>query len=220
MEKGSARPLVFDLDGTLIDSRQDIAAACNFALSRVGLQPKSVAEICSFVGNGAPYLLCGTAGIDEGDPLYGELQQHFQDYYLRHPFDLCSVLPGAMAALGFPGRLRAMCTNKPRAVTQLISDGLGFAPLLSSTVAAGDCPQKKPHPEPLQLVAQQLAVPATALIMIGDGPQDILAGHAVGAHTIGVRGGLLPEEQMVAAEPHVVLDSLLELPDYLAEAHL
>lgn len=214
------RPLVFDLDGTLIDSRGDIAAACNFALRSAGRPPLSVAEIGAFVGNGSTSLLENTAGIDRADAGFEALIGHFGQYYVAHPTVFSTLLPGALEALKLPGRARALCTNKPRAVTERVLEGLSLGRYFAVVVAAGDCESLKPHPGPLELVAARLGTAACELVMIGDGPQDIWAGKAVGAHTIGVRGGFLPEADLRAARPDAILDTLLELPAYLDEQGL
>ncbi len=214
-----ARPLVFDLDGTLIDSRRDIANAANFALEALGRSALPVETVTSFVGNGAPYLLeqLSLATDPHGDKAQGRdlLAPHFQKYYLAHPVDFSTVLPGVPEALRLSGRQMALCTNKPRNVTELVVAGLGWGETFAAVVAAGDTVHKKPHGEPLELVARLLGVPPNTLIMIGDGPQDIEAGKAVGAHTVGVRGGLLPEEYLEASAPDVILHDLRELGAYL-----
>lgn len=220
----SRRPLVFDLDGTLIDSRADIAAATNFALLEIGRLPLSLELICSFVGNGAPFLLQRVAASFPSQPLstaeFEELSGHFHAYYRAHPVDLSCILPGAEQALTLDQRTCALCTNKPRALTDLVIAGFDWEERFSAVVGGGDTPLKKPHRDPLDLVAELLGVQACDLIMIGDGHQDIGAGKAVGAHTIGVRGGFLDEELLASSEPDVILDSLLDLPAYLERKRL
>lgn len=220
----SRRALVFDLDGTLIDSRADIAAATNYALSELGRTPLSLELICSFVGNGAPHLLQCIADSFPSNPLstaeFEDLSKHFHSYYRAHPIDHSIVLPGAEAALALPGRVCALCTNKPKALSELVIAGLNWEDRFAAVVGGGDTPFKKPHRDPLDLVADLLEIRASDLIMIGDGHQDIGAGKAVGAHTIGVRGGFLDEELLERSEPDVILTSLLELPAYLEQSAL
>lgn len=220
----SRRALVFDLDGTLIDSRGDIAAAANFGLGQLGRAPLPVETICGFVGNGAPYLLRRVADVAPGGPLAEEdfmaLSAHFHAYYRAHPVDLSTVLPGVQACLHLPERALAICTNKPRSLTDLVVSGLGWDGLFHAVVGGGDTPNKKPHREPLDLVAQLLGVSAHELIMVGDGWQDVGSGRAVGAHTVGVRGGFLEERLLEEAAPDVILDDLTQLPGYLERARL
>jgi len=218
------RALVFDLDGTLIDSRLDIALAVNFALGQLGRAPLPVAQIAQFVGNGAPVLLQKVAQhAFEGSPTEEqlvELSAHFHAYYREHPVDYSTVLPGARECLQLPDRLFALCTNKPRVITDLVIAGLGLQDAFDAVVGGGDTPNKKPHREPLDLVAQLLDRPVHELIMVGDGPQDVDCGRAVGAHTVGVRGGFLAEHLLIASAPDVILDDLTHLPAYLAARKL
>jgi phosphoglycolate phosphatase len=93
---------------------------------------------------------------------------------------------------------------------------LDLARYFRVVVAGGDPPRPKPSPEPLEYVAARLGVPARALVMVGDGPQDVLAGRAAGAYTVAVRGGMASDERLLAAEPHAVLASLAELPALVA----
>ena len=214
------RPLVFDLDGTLIDSRRDIAAACNFALSSTGRAELPLEVIASFVGRGALALLRDAVGEVGREELL-TLLAHFQDYYRRHPTEFNAFMPGALEAMSRnQGRPIALCTNKPWALTEVVLESLGWEQAFDAVVAPSENEQKKPHPEPLQKIARLLEVPPQSLIMIGDAPPDIGAGRAVGAHTIGVRGGFASDTVLLGSNPHMVLDSLTDLGSYLSEAGL
>lgn len=219
MSRSSVRPLVFDLDGTLIDSRGDIAAACNHALNSAGLPTLSVSQISAHVGNGARALLHGVlTELTDPPPALDErtLFAAFQSYYLSHPTDYNAHLPGVETALALrAGRPIALCTNKPAHLTESVLRSLGWLDRFDSIVAPEPDDPVKPDPALLLRVASELRVAPSSLIMIGDGPQDIGAGHAVGAHTIGLKGGFLPLSRLIGAKPHVLLDSLLALPAYL-----
>jgi len=213
------RALVFDLDGTLIDSRGDIAAACNFTLRASGRPELSVDVISGYVGSGAKALLEGVLGEVVSQDELESLLQIFVGYYREHPVEFNRVLPGALEAIARgQGRLVALCTNKPAALTEVVLERLGWDSYFDAVVAPGPGDAKKPSPEPLVKVAAELGLPTRELIMIGDAPQDVGAGKAVGAYTVGLRGGFLPEERLVASKPDVILNSLLELPEHLKEA--
>lgn len=227
------RPLVFDLDGTLVDSRRDIAAAANHALEETGRPTQSVEQICLFVGNGAPFLLCSLARLIDpeisDESALAELAGPFGEYYLAHPADHGTLLPGVAELLApneadrpeaVQGRALCLCTNKPRPVTDRVVEAFGWGPVLASVVGAGDTLRKKPHPDPLLKVAEDLGVAPSSLVMIGDGPQDVGVGKAVGAVTIGVRGGLLPESQLEAAAPDLILPTLESLSQALLDLGL
>jgi phosphoglycolate phosphatase len=109
----------------------------------------------------------------------------------------------------------ALCTNKPRITTEPVLAALGLDSF-RVVVAGGDLPEKKPHPAPLLHIAQALALAPRELVMVGDGAQDILAGRAAGARTVGVRGGIQAEARLLAAEPDVVIESLAELSALVA----
>jgi phosphoglycolate phosphatase len=210
------RAVVFDLDGTLIDSRTDIALAANHALAENGFPTLSVERVSGYVGDGAELLLTRAAAIQPGDPRLPALYAAFIAFYCAHPADHTRLCPGAAEALD--GRLMlplALCTNKPRITTEPVLAALGLDGF-HVVVAGGDLPEKKPHPAPLFHIAQALAVEPRELVMVGDGAQDVLAGRAAGARTVGVRGGIQAEARLFAAEPDVVIESLAELSDLVA----
>ncbi len=219
----SKRAVVFDLDGTLIDSRGDIADACNHMLEAAGHERLSDAEIAGFVGDGARYLAGRALEVGVfGEPVSADaLDRHlevFLDYYEAHPVARTTVLPGVEASLELlRGVPVALCTNKPRRTTDAVLRALGWQGRFGALVAGGDTLEKKPHPQPILRCAELLGVRPEELIMVGDGPQDVEAGRAAGALTIGVRGGILPEARLLASNPDVLLDSLEAFPDWLRD---
>ena len=211
------RAVVFDLDGTLIDSRGDIAAACNAMLRKAGRAPLSEEVVSGFVGDGARFLVAGALGASQDDPEVDDHLEAFLDYYEAHPLDHTVILPGVETSLDWLASFPvALCTNKPRRTTLPVLDALGWTTRFGAIVAGGDTVQKKPHPEPLEKIARLLSVSPKELVMVGDGPQDIEAGRAAGALTIGVRGGILPIERLLAAKPDLLLNTLEELPAALS----
>jgi phosphoglycolate phosphatase len=207
------RPVVFDLDGTLVDSKQDIVVAANHVRQKAGLEPLPDAVVAGYVGDGARYLVASVLGLDLGDAAVSPHLDVFLDYYTDHAVDFTTLMPGVLEVLArLPGRRLAVCTNKSRRTTLAVLDGLGIAERFDAIVAGGDTPKNKPSADPLLKMAELLDVSAERLIMVGDGPQDILAARAVGAYGVGVRGGILPFERLAASNPDVVLGDLSELP--------
>jgi phosphoglycolate phosphatase len=209
------RAVVFDLDGTLIDSRGDIAASCNHALQATGRPTRTLTEVSALVGDGGRTLLSRAAGVPEDSAALDELYGHFLAYYVAHPVDHTRLLPHAEAtleALQGAGFRLALCTNKPRVTTDAVIDALGIGQWFTAVVAGDDLPTKKPDPGPLEALALVLRLVPAELVMVGDGPQDVLAGKAVGCRTVGLRGGFLPIERLLAAGPDVLLDDLSTLP--------
>jgi len=210
------RPVVFDLDGTLVDSRQDIVVAANHVRQAAGREPLPDSVVAGFVGDGARYLIACVLGLEPSDPAVSPHLDVFLDYYTDHAVDHTTLMPGASEVLAaMSGRKVALCTNKSRRTTLAVLSGLGITDRFDAIVSGGDTPKNKPSPDPLLLVAELLGVSAEELVMVGDGPQDILAARAVRAYGVGVRGGILPIERLVAAAPDVLLDDLTELPALL-----
>jgi phosphoglycolate phosphatase len=213
----SVRGVVFDLDGTLIDSRRDIAEAANHSLERAGLTRLPHAEIESYVGDGAPLLLARAARLDVKDLKLTPMVADFLDYYEKHPVDHTRLMPGALEALdALAGLPLAVCTNKPRRTSVVVLRELGLTARFQALVAGDDLPQRKPDPAPVHESARLLGTTAASVVMVGDGPQAVLSGRAAGARTIGVRGGIQAFERLAAASPDLVIDTLAELTDALS----
>jgi 2-phosphoglycolate phosphatase len=209
--------IVFDLDGTLVDSCEDIAAAANHSLERAGLPTRSVDEIRSFIGDGARLLLARASGLLDTDRRFEALLESFSVYYTAHAIDRTSLLPGVREVLEALTDLPlAVCTNKPRVMTLAMLEGLGISGYFAAIVAAGDVDHNKPHPAPLQRVSSLLEVPCERLVLVGDGPQDIACARAAGARSIGITEALIvPLERLRAAGPDAMAP-LREVPALIA----
>jgi phosphoglycolate phosphatase len=205
--------VAFDLDGTLVDSRRDIAEAANHALGKAGLGQLPHAELESYVGDGAPLLMARAARVDVKDPKTAQMVADFLDYYAEHPIDHTSVMPGTLEALDALNRYAlGVCTNKPRRTSVAVLRGLGLEARFKGVVAGDDLPQRKPDPAMVHETARRLGIAVTEMVMVGDGPQDVLSGRAAGALTIGVRGGIQAFERLAASAPDLMIDTLAELP--------
>ncbi len=142
----------------------------------------------------------------EHDALLERVLALFLQHYAERPAVHTALLPGAREALSL-GLPAALVTNKPRAITLLVLETLGIASAFGAVFAGGDGPLK-PSPHGLEQVARELGVPASRAWMIGDGPQDVLAGRAAGCFTIAVPGMIADRERVLAAEPHLIVESL------------
>ena len=211
----SVEAVVFDLDGTLVDSRRDIAVATNHVLVGSGRQPLSEAEISSYVGDGARSLVARASRLEPSAPELDALLVRFLDFYTEHAADYTRPLPGAVDMLEtlVDELPLALCTNKPRRTTEAVLSELMLARFFRIVVAGDDLPEKKPHPLPLRHIAAALNVSPQSLLMVGDGPQDVESGRAAGAVTVGVRGGIQPFERLLESAPDELIDHLDELPN-------
>lgn len=205
--------IVFDLDGTLIDSRVDIAHAANHALAQNGFERLSVEEIATFVGDGARLLVARAARVEPESKAADGLVASFLEYYVAHPTDHTTLLPGVHEALTALKHLPlALCTNKPRSSTDAVLANLPLPVSFRVVVAGGDLPKNKPDPLALQHIAEKLGLSTPELVMVGDGPQDILCAKAAGARSVGVEGGIIAQDRLIASKPDELLRSLFELP--------
>jgi len=204
--------VVFDLDGTLVDSAEDIARCANYALQHHGFAPLPHATLQGYIGDGARKLIARACGRPEHSDTVAQLLPTFLAYYEEHAAAHTQLMPGAAKALAALVDLPlALCTNKPRTVTDRLLAALDLTSAFRVVVAGGDLPVHKPDPALLTAVAGQLGVPPASLVMVGDGPQDVASGKAVGCRTVGVRGGILDEALLIASEPDALLDGLDEL---------
>ena len=197
-----ARAAVFDLDGTLIDSRQDIAAAANVAREAVGLAPLDLATVVGFVGDGAQKLIDRLVA----DPGRREAAMAaFMAHYAAHCCDLTrpyAGIPAALSALRAAGWRLAVATNKPEAFARTILAQLGLESHFAG-VRGGDR-VRKPDPAPVIELLRELDASPAASWMIGDHHTDIRAGRGAGCRIawcewgIGERDGLAVDASAAA----------------------
>jgi len=206
---GAVRAVVFDLDGTLVDSRADIVASARFALKVHGEPDRADADIARHVGDGARALVAGTLGAPLGSARVDPVLATFLDYYTAHPIDHTVPMPGALETLRALAALPlAICTNKPRRVTVALLDAMDLSRYFALVVAGDDLPGKKPDPAPLRHITAHLGVDPTALAMVGDGVQDVRAGRAAGAFTVAITGGFTTRAALEAEGPDAIVDRL------------
>lgn len=211
--------VVFDLDGTLIDSRGDIVASLNHALQRTGRGALPAQLIVRYVGDGARVLIARTAQLPEDSREVDELLAHFLAYYKDHPIDFTRWMEGAREVLdalaAMPDMAIALCTNKPRVTTDAVLGALGITDSFAAVFAGGDLPEKKPSPAPLLHLAERLNLRPASMVMVGDGPQDIESARRAGMRSVAVEGGFCSLPRVLEAGPDVLLRTLTELPEII-----
>lgn len=209
--------IVFDLDGTLIDSAPDIHAAVNKMLTEEGISPLDLAKVTSFVGNGLPHLVMLTireTGLDMDR--HDALTQRVLDYYNADSCTLTRPYPGvhkALTSLVATGHQLGLCTNKPEAPARAILEQMAFDQFLS--VIGGDSlPQRKPDPAPLHATFD--ALQDGPMIYVGDSEVD-----AETAHRANVPFFLFTEgyrKTPISELPHAAtFDDFSTLPDLISD---
>lgn len=222
--------IVFDLDGTLVDSSRDIAAAVERALRR--LAPECPAPPCEvvrgFIGEGAGRLVervleyTGLQALGVERTLAAFLESYrlgLLDHTRLYPGvgEMLAALGPAWAPKSGPAPVLAVLTNKPGDLSRAILAGLGVAGAFARVLGGGDGPARKPDPQGLWALMAAYGVAPRRTALVGDSAIDVATGRAAGVRTVGVVYGLDPEG-LKAARPDCLLDDLRALPDDLLRA--
>ncbi|MBI4827298.1 MAG: HAD-IA family hydrolase [Nitrospinae bacterium] len=209
---------VFDLDGTLIDSKTDIANALNWTFGRFGYDPLPMELIGEFVGNGVGPLItraAQAAGHAEREP---EILELFRGRYWDHLLDHTVMFPGVAETLAYlNGRYRmGLVSNKPERYTQRIVDELGMRPYFGRAVFGGDTlPVKKPDPAALREIARLYGGATARMVYVGDSAVDVRTARNAGALPIAVTYGFRGIEELRGAGPEMMIGRFDELRELL-----
>jgi phosphoglycolate phosphatase len=217
--------VLFDLDGTLIDSAPDIAAAVNELLARSGRGPLTVAAVTSMIGNGVEKLVeraLAATGAPLDPPALEREQAAMLDIYARHLTGLTTLLPGVREALGQlhgNGIRLGLATNKQQRFIETVFDHFGLSSLFDAVVGGGPGIVKKPAPDILLTAMRQLGATPSDTVMVGDSTSDVQAAKAAGVRSVIVRGGYtgVPAEQLGA---DIVIDDMTGLAAALESLRL
>ncbi len=202
--------VIFDLDGTLVDSRLDLANAVNRVLEDFGRPSLPVEEIATFVGNGVVRLLeralADPALVDAARPLF---ERHYSDALLVHtrPYPGIDRL---VRGLGAEGKL-AVATNKPGPSARAIVSGLRWSQAIPSVVGGGDVVRLKPAPDMVERLLENTGCSRGEAVMVGDMEVDLEVARAAALPFIGVSWGLAGRERLQAAGARQIVDSADEL---------
>ena len=204
--------VAFDLDGTLIDSRADLAAATNHVLRTFGLPEIPRRSVYALVGEGARRLVeralgpTRAADVDEG-------VRRFLDFYGQHLLDATVLYPGVaavLAALADAGVALTVCSNKPEGYSRTVLEGLGVSPTFRALIGGDTLPTRKPDPTGMMDLMRLTQTTPDRTLLVGDSYVDVATAANAGVEFCGVAWGLDPE-RMRAARPALVVDSMDEL---------
>jgi phosphoglycolate phosphatase len=210
--------VVFDLDGTLIDSGGDLARSVNAALERLapGTPPVPLDRVRTFIGDGAAMLVARTLAAAGVSVSKEEALPVFLDCYQARLLDTTVLYPGVLESLdALRDRTLVVLTNKPGDMSRRILDGLGVAGRFERICGAGDVPAKKPDPSGLRSILDQTGTAPEAAVLVGDSAIDVRTGRAAGVLTVGVTYGLDPAS-LEASPPDVLIADLRELAPRLS----
>jgi phosphoglycolate phosphatase len=216
----SIKLVIFDLDGTLIDSRLDLVHSVNAALRHIGRPELPDEVIASYVGDGAPILIQRALGGEKVDEaLIRKGLEFFLSYYRAHKLDHTTVYPGiaeALAAIQSSGngtpRKMAVLTNKPVIPSRAIVEALGLGPFFTQVYGGNSFATKKPDPEGARKLLEESGVRPEQAAIVGDSHVDIETGRNAGLWTVGVSYGFAPQT-LEGVMPDLSIDMPKELTE-------
>ena len=205
--------LVFDLDGTLVDSSEDLVAAVQYMLRRLGMPPLPDATVVGYVGEGARRLVERSLATSEGAAIDAGLAL-FRAHYEKHLLDRTLAypeIPEALTELAAAGRVLSVLSNKPYSMSRALLDGLGLLDRFAAVVGGDTFPTRKPDPEGLLHLARTAAIPVERTLLVGDSAIDLQTARAAGSSFCGALWGFFPE-RLLRAKPERTVAHPLELP--------
>jgi phosphoglycolate phosphatase len=216
----SIKLVIFDLDGTLIDSRLDLVHSVNAALLHIGRTPLPEDVIASYVGDGAPILIQRALGGDTvEEAVVREGLQFFLSYYREHKLDHTTVYPGIREALSViqdeRRRQLAVLSNKPVVPSRAIVEALGLGSFFAQVYGGNSFSGKKPDPEGARKLLEESGVSPDETVIVGDSHIDIETACNAGLWSIGVNYGFAPHT-LKTTPPDVLVDTPAELSEVFA----
>lgn len=201
---------IFDLDGTLIDSRLDLATAVNATRSEMGMSPLDHPLIFSYVGNGAPVLIRKAMGPDAPEADVQRALEFFLAFYRDNAVVHTVLYPGvreSLERLHASGASLSVLTNKPVRISESIMKTLGLAPILTRIYGGNSFEQKKPHPIGIDTLRAESGAEPNDTWMVGDSIVDMQTARNAGVNACGVTYGFQPET-LAACPPDLLVDRM------------
>lgn len=206
--------VLFDLDGTLVDSRTDLSNAVNHALETVGRPRQPEKKIIPYVGNGLKSLISSVLGKSSPETLEVAVKA-FEDFYNDHCVDktvLYEQVFDSLKVLSNRAKL-GIVTNKPFRFAEKIVRQLGIQSFLTVIIGGDSTPEKKPHPTPILEGVKRTGGNCSETILVGDGHQDMLAGRAAGLFTCAARYGYGFTPLILDYGPDFIIDRFEQLKE-------
>jgi phosphoglycolate phosphatase len=205
--------LIFDLDGTLIDSKLDLAHSVNATRVHMGMSALEHERVYSYVGNGAPVLIRRAMGEHASELQVQEALEFFLEYYREHFLDYTTLYPGVRESLDRlqnAGKRMAVLTNKPVRISRAIVDGLGVGGHFFQVYGGNSFDLKKPNPVGVEALIREAGATLAGTLMIGDSSVDIQTACNAGIASCGVTYGFQPES-LTDPAPDKLVDRMEEM---------
>jgi phosphoglycolate phosphatase len=210
------RALIFDLDGTLIDSKLDLALSVNASLAEMGRPPLEHDQIFGYVGQGALALISRALGDSASEEECQRALKFFIHYYTEHKLDHTVLYPGVREALdALNGMPMAVLTNKPVRVSRWILEGLGVAGHFRVVYGGNSFERKKPDPMGVDSILREFGAAPSQVMLVGDSEIDVQTARNAGTWACGVTYGF-GSHRLAEYPPDLLVDNLLELVPHLS----
>ena len=209
--------VIFDLDGTLIDSKLDLVHSVNAARAYMGLAPISADLVASYVGSGAPVLMRRALGPDASEADVRTTLRYFLEYYRDHMLDNTYLYPGVREALDRmhdAGTQMAVLTNKPVRFSEALVSGLGLGSHFFRIYGGNSFEQKKPDPVGILTLLEESGIAKERTIMVGDSNVDVRTARNAQVRACGVTYGFQPET-FEQDPPDLVVDDMQQLAEWV-----
>ena len=206
--------VMFDLDGTLANTGQDLADAVNYTRAHFELAPLPAKIVHLNVGRGVEYLLQHSVPANSVEQ-FQDILRVFLAHYEMHLLDKTVLYPAVNDVLDyFRGKRRVVVSNKIHRLTETVLRGLGVEKQFDAILGGDSVADKKPHPALLHEALNRFQILPVHALIVGDGDTDVEAGKRAGVVTCGVTYGLGSKQDLAAAKPDILIDDLAELPRY------
>ncbi len=206
------RLAIFDLDGTLVDSRLDLCLSVNHALRLLGLPERTLEEVSSFIGEGAARLV--ERAVAPRLDLQARALAAWREHYREHLLDHTVLFPGLPELLARAGFALAVHTNKPGDMARRILDALGVGDRFAAVVGGDEAP-RKPDPGGTRAILERLGTAPAEAVLVGDSLVDLATARAVPLRFVAVGWGLSPPSALAAAGADTIAADASELASAL-----
>ncbi len=205
--------VIFDLDGTLADTLEDLKSGVNHAMVRLGRPTVTVEQVRKYVGDGARSLLLRSMGEGAGQEDLDAAFANFMSYYSVHFLDQTRLYPGVVDTIDVlaPHMQMTVLSNKSESLSRSVLEGLGILHRFSAVYGGDSFAVRKPDPAGFRQIISAMRIPPDEALVVGDSANDIVGGKNAGAITCGVLYGFRPEE-VLHSNPDMTIHAMKELP--------